>query len=296
MRGARSDATLERTIERSGAIRRGERIALACSGGVDSVALAAALRALAGPMDLTLRLLHVNHALRDSAWQDECVVLRVAVALDLECSVVPLTAPPRDEAGLREARYAALIAAATSFGAGCIATAHHAQDQSETVLLALFRGAGPDGLSGMRPRRRLADGLDLARPLLRVAADDLERYVQVRGLPYAVDPSNRDRELRRNAVRQALAALRPLFPGLDEAVARAAELTGDEREGTPRAALRRRVRDRLAAEAGLRDLDFAHVESAVRTLERGGSGSFDMTAAVRLRVERGAIAEVERRG
>jgi tRNA(Ile)-lysidine synthase TilS/MesJ len=157
------------------------------------------------------------------------------------------------------------------------------------VLMALFRGAGAEGLAGMRPRRRLADGIDLVRPLLHAGARELRHYVHIHALPYAVDPTNADASLRRNAVREALEALRPIFPGLDAAVARAAELTGSDLEGSDRAALRRQVRQALEEQEGLRDVDFAHVEAAVRALERGSSGRFHMKRGVELTVERGRL-------
>ncbi len=131
---------------------------------------------------------------------------------------------------LREARYAALAQSATRYGCNVVATAHHAEDQSETVLLALLRGAGPDGLRGMRARRPLADGVDLARPLLGLPSETLREYCHAHVLPYAVDPSNAEPAQRRNAVREALDALRPLFPALDAAVARAAQLISEDRE------------------------------------------------------------------
>jgi tRNA(Ile)-lysidine synthase len=289
MRGAKPQASIEQTIERDGVIRRGDRIAVACSGGADSVALVHALVSVRKPMSLELTLAHVNHGTRESAWQDECVALRVAATFGLPVRVVALDGPARDEAGLREARYRALATIARASGANVVATAHHQEDQSETVLLALLRGAGPDGLAGMRARRPLDEDVDLARPLLRVAADDLRRLCHVHALPYAVDPSNADRGLRRNALRVALEALRPLFPGLDAAVARTAELLAQERSGTLRAELRREVRSVLAAQEDLRDVDFAHVEAAVRAIERGGSGRFHMKKGVELHIDRGLM-------
>jgi|SRR5579862_3832793 len=294
MRGARPEAAIEQSIERDGAVRHGERVLVACSGGADSVALVAALHAVAKPMGLHLAIAHVNHGVRASAWQDECVALRIAATFELPIDVIVLENQSRDEQSLREARYAALTASAQRFEASAIATAHHAEDQSETVLLALFRGAGPEGIGGMRARRPLLAGIDLARPLLRVSSDELREYCHVAALPYAVDPTNADLGLRRNAVRDALEALRPLFPGLDEAVARAATLVGDEAQEPERAELRRRVREQLAGEEALRDVDFEHVEAAVRALERGSSGSFHMKAGVRLEIERGSIAGIRK--
>lgn len=289
MRGAKPQASIEQSIERDGVIRRGDRIAIACSGGADSVALVQVLAALRKPMSLELTVAYVNHGTRESAWQDECVVLRVAATFGLPVRVVALDGGSRDEAALRDARYEALARIAQASGADVVATAHHQEDQSETVLLALLRGAGPEGLAGMRARRSLCHGVDLARPLLHAAADDLRRLCHLHALPYAVDPSNADRGLRRNALRTALGALRPLFPGLDAAVARTADLVSQERDGTQRAGLRREVRAVLAAQEDLRDVDFAHVEAAVRAIERGGSGRFHMKTGVELRIDRGMI-------
>ena len=292
VRGAHPELALERSIEEGRAIRRGDRVTIACSGGPDSVALAAALHAIAKPMELTLAIAHVNHGIRASAWQDECVVLRIAATFDMPCDTIGLQMQARDEASLRDARYAALVESAARAGSNVIATAHHAEDQTETVLLALFRGAGSEGIAGMRARRAIAEGIELVRPLLRAPSSELIAYCQTRALPYAIDPTNADAGLRRNAVREALDALRPVFPGLDPAVARAAEITGEEREGSPRAGLRRSVRERLGQEHDLRDVDFAHVEAVVRAIERGASGSFHMKPGVRLEIEAGSIARV----
>jgi tRNA(Ile)-lysidine synthase len=228
MRGAQPQRAIEQHVERDGVVRKGERIVVACSGGPDSIALAAVLHALMNPLDLTLTLAYVNHGTRASAWQDECVVLRLAAMLQLPVKTVSLTGTGNgSEVALRDARYAALALIAYEVGAAAISTAHHAEDQSETVLLALFRGAGLKGLAGIAPRRAL-EGLELVRPLLRIPSEELREYCHIRGLPYAVDPTNADLEIRRNAVRVALAALRPLFPGVDGAIARSAHIAFEE--------------------------------------------------------------------
>jgi tRNA(Ile)-lysidine synthase len=289
MRGAHPERALLDAIERRGVLRAGERVVVACSGGPDSVALAGALAALASALDLHLTLAYVNHGTRASAWQDECVVLRIGATFGVAVRTVSLAGVAADESALREARYDALLAIARAAGATAIATAHHAEDQSETVLLALFRGTGPAGLAGMPGRRPLAEGVDLVRPLLLQPADELRAYCHAEALPYAVDPTNADLELRRNAVRQALDGLRPLFPGLDEAVARAADLSAHEGEGSTKAGLRRQVREAVGADCGLKDVAFAHVEAAVHALERGGSGRFFMKDGVALIIEAGRL-------
>jgi tRNA(Ile)-lysidine synthetase-like protein len=294
MRGAHPEREVEHTIERSRAFRRGERVLIACSGGPDSVALAAALSAVAGRMELAIRAAFVNHGLRASAWQDECLVLQIAAQLEMPLDIVALEPGSRDEQRLRDARYNALIDLANRHGCTAVATAHHAEDQSETVLLALLRGSGPAGLRGIRGRRRLAAALDVVRPFLQIPAETLRAYCHARALPYAVDPSNSQTDLRRNAVREALAALRPLFPALDAAVARAAEVVEEERAGSLKAELRRCVRAELEREDDLREIDFLHVEAAVRAMEGGRTGTFHMKPGLALRIERGVVAGIRK--
>jgi len=294
VRGAHPERDVERAVEERGVVRRGERILVACSGGPDSVALAAVLSAVAQRLELSLHVAFVNHGVRASAWQDECVALQIAAQFGMPLEVIALAVQARGEQRLRTARYAALVDAAKRWECSVVATAHHAEDQTETVLLALLRGTGPAGLRGMRARRRLAPGLDLTRPFLGIPSETLRAYCHTRALPYAVDPSNSDTGLRRNAVREALSALRPLFPALDAAVARAAAVVADERVVTPRAALRRSVREQLCVDAELRDIDFLHVEEVVRALERGGTGTFHMKPGLALRIERGSVTGISR--
>ena len=289
MRGTRPERALEQAVEQGGIIRKGDSVVVACSGGSDSVGVAAILSALAKPLQLELRLAHVNHGVRASAWQDEAVVLRVSAALGIPLKTIALQPSRSDEATLRDARYEALAQTARACGANVIATGHNAEDQTETVLLALFRGTGPVGLAGMPGRRELIEGVDLVRPVMRFPRDEIREYVQTCGLPFSIDPTNANLTFRRNAVREALAALRPLFPGLDAAVARAAQVVGDELAGTMQAGLRRQVRERLQEHQALRGVDFDHVEAAVRTLERGGSGRFAMGSGVEVTIENGEL-------
>lgn len=294
MRASHPEHALVQLIERGDVVKRGERIVVALSGGSDSVALAALLAAVAKPMELQLTFAHVNHGVRASAWQDECIALRLAATFEVPIKLVTLSGEHTDESRMRDARYAALAEIAAACGAGAVATAHHAQDQAETVLLALLRGAGPEGLAGIAARRPLAQDVEVIRPLLRVMPADLRYYCHVHALPYAVDPTNADAGRRRNAVRETLEALRPHFPALDAAVARTAELVASELAGDPRAGLRREVRDVLREHDNLKDVDFLHIESVVRALESGASGRFHMKAGLALTVERGRIATIER--
>lgn len=289
MRGSKPHRSLEERLTRDSAIHRAEHVLVACSGGSDSVALAHLLQAVAKPLHLTLTLAHINHGIRASAAQDEAVVMAVSATLNLPLRVVAPQIRRRDEATLRDARYAALAEIAREISATVVATGHTANDQTETILLALFRGTGPDGLGGMPVRRALADGVDLVRPLLRMERQELRAYVAAAGLPFAVDPTNADRALRRNAVRAALEGLRPLFPGLDSAVSRAAEVVAAELGATESAVARRQVRAALREHRVLAGVDFKHVEAAVRALQRGSSGRFFIVKGVEIEVENGAF-------
>ncbi len=292
MRGARPEQALVDAIVRDGVLRPNERLIVACSGGPDSIALAWTLAA-ARTLELDLRLVYVDHARRRSSLQDECVVANASAVLGIPFEAVSLDGAATGEAQLRDARYEALLNVARRTGANAVATAHHAEDQSETVLLALFRGSGAAGLAGMPARRVLAGGIDLVRPLLGYGADELRQFCHDAGAPYAVDPTNSDGSIARNGVREALTALRPLFPQLDRAVSRAAAIAADEASGSERAAMRRRVRARIEAECGLDDVDFEHVEAAVRAIERGASGRFLLKAGVELEVRDGEIGAVK---
>jgi tRNA(Ile)-lysidine synthase len=262
MRGARPGAFLEGRVRRALRIQAGSTIVVATSGGPDSVVLAAVLDRIGRADDFAVVLGHVNHALRESAWQDECVALSLGARLDRPVRIAAVTAGP-DEGSLRAARYAALEQIARACGANAIATAHCAEDQTETVLLALFRGSGLDGLAGMAPRRTLAEGIDLVRPFLRVTHAELHAELRRIGLPYAVDPTNAQTRYKRNALRSRLDDLRADFPQLDASVARCAEIVRAERSGDERARARKDLRERLRERDLLRDIPFERIEAAL---------------------------------
>ena len=262
MRGARPGAALDVEVARVLDLPRGSGVVVACSGGSDSIALAALLARWAPAREIAITLAHVNHGLRESAWQDECVVLSVGARLGCPVRVASLAGTADDEASLRDGRYAALGAIARAVGAIAVATAHTAEDQTETVLLALFRGTGLDGLAGIPVQRPLEPGVTLVRPLLRIPRAELIAEVRRSALPLARDPSNADQRYRRNAVRTALVDLRGSFPGLDRAVARCAEIVRDDLEDAPIARRRRALRSVLAEHR--QDIPFERIEALLR--------------------------------
>src|SRR5690606_5548724 len=127
--------------------------------------------------------------------------------LGVDCRVVRLEGAPQRgesvESWAREARYAAFAGIAEEVGAAALLTAHHADDQIETFLLRLVRGAGLDGLVSIEPDT-MRGGLRVLRPFLGLPRSALERWARSRGLAWIEDPSNRDERLLRNAVRRQL--------------------------------------------------------------------------------------------
>jgi tRNA(Ile)-lysidine synthase len=198
-------------------------LCVAFSGGVDSTALLAALAKKRSP-SLQLRAVHVDHGLRAASkqWAAHCR----ALARDLQVPLKVLTtkvARPRGtslEAAAREARYRLL--ATQLRPREILLTAHHSDDQLETVLLQLLRGSGLPGISAMPALAPFADGL-LARPLLSRSRAELERWVRQQGLTWIEDDTNVDESLDRNYLRlRVLPLIRDRWPGSATAVARSA--------------------------------------------------------------------------
>lgn len=195
-----------------------------CSGGLDSSVLLHALARMPEARARGLAALHVDHGLHaDSGdWAGQCRAF--SASLGIECEVV-IAAVERDagfgpEAAARAARYAAF---ADRLPAGAIlALAHHRDDQSETVLLKLLRGAGPEGIGGMRAIRPLAAGL-LWRPLLALPRAALRAYALAYALAWVDDPGNVQPRFARNFLRHdVLPMLRTRWPDLDDALGHAA--------------------------------------------------------------------------
>ncbi len=221
---------------------RDNRVAIAVSGGADSVALTWILHALAPGTGLTIAgLIHLNHQLRGSASDaDEAFCRALAVRLDLPVAVttVDVAALARErrvslEVAARDARYAFFETAATGLGASVVATGHTMDDQAETVLLRLLRGAGTRGLSGIRVRRDR-----YVRPLIHARRADLVAYLQTRGEGWREDASNADRAILRNRVRHELLPLvEAMAPGGVVALARLAALANDDETFLTQAAI-----------------------------------------------------------
>ena len=198
-------------------------LCVALSGGVDSTALLAALAHNRSPA-LELRALHVDHGLRPSSkqWAEHCRALarRLRVPLQVLTTKVERSRGESLEAAAREARYRSLAGALQP--GEILLTAHHGDDQLETVLLQLFRGSGLRGIAAMPALAPFAKGW-LARPLLSRSRAELEAWVRARGLTWVEDDTNVDERLDRNYLRRrVLPLIRERWPGSPAAVARSA--------------------------------------------------------------------------
>ncbi|HVJ83245.1 MAG TPA: tRNA lysidine(34) synthetase TilS, partial [Planctomycetia bacterium] len=182
------------------------------------------------PMDASRRLsvAHFDHQLRPDSQVAAERVRRLAEELGLPFTAGKPDAPiagPSLEAQARKARYRFLRATAAAAGVRFVATAHTRDDQVETSLLALFRGAGLRGLAGIPESRPLGGGVAVIRPLLSVTRQELRDYLAQVGQDWSEDSTNDDSRFRRNRLRnEILPRLREAFnPRLDEAILRAAE-------------------------------------------------------------------------
>jgi tRNA(Ile)-lysidine synthase len=183
-------------------------VLLAVSGGPDSMALLLLAARHAGAA-VKLSVATVDHGLRAEAVLEADAVARLSRSLGLDHRVLRWDGPKptaRIQEKAREARYALLAAHAAAIGATAVATAHHADDQAETVLLRMVRGSGPAGLAAMRPDAPLA-AVRLLRPLLDVGKVRLVATIRAAGLPFADDPSNADPRFARARLRALEAAL-----------------------------------------------------------------------------------------
>ena len=203
------------------------------SGGVDSVALLHALVQVAPPLDVTPSALHVHHGLSTHAdeWARSCAELCRALGVTLTQVRVRVDRDSKlgVEGAAREARYAVF----EQQQADAIVLAHHADDQAETLLLQLLRGAGVRGLSAMPTARVLdsATGLRLVRPWLRLTRAQIRAYALQAGLSWIEDESNRDPAFDRSFLRvHILPQLVARYPGLRETVGRAARNFADAAE------------------------------------------------------------------
>lgn len=218
----------------------GARVAVAASGGADSTALLLLLEELAPVWGLQLSVVHVQHGLRPEAAAEAEFASQLAARRHLpfrRFDLQPPSAGVNLEQWARRRRYACFRRLLRAGAADLVATGHHLDDQAETVLLRLLRGAGPRGLVGIWPVLHLDSPGSLRagaaparpgciRPLLQLSRRQLQAYLRQRGQPWREDASNRSPRFLRNRIRLELLPLlaRAYHPALPASLARLAEL------------------------------------------------------------------------
>ena len=185
----------------------GSLVLVGVSGGADSVCLLSVLALLRESLEIRLRAVHVHHGIRgDEADQDAAYVERLCKELQVPCEVCRANVPELAvrwhmslEEAARKVRYETFRKIGAETGAGCIAVAHHREDQEETILMHLFRGSGLRGAAGMEP----VSG-EIIRPLLECSREHIEVFLKERGVVWQTDSTNLSEEYTRNYVRQSL--------------------------------------------------------------------------------------------
>jgi tRNA(Ile)-lysidine synthase len=226
--------------------KQGKRIAVALSGGLDSVVLLDTVCKSLQTRKTNLKespaevwAFHIHHGLQKSAddWLLFCEGLAKKYKIHFDFRLLHLTAAKAQgniEARARAGRYEALVDLCLEHGITDLLLAHHQNDQAETVLLQLLRGAGVAGLSGMGAHKELEASVDmiskvhLERPLLNKGREELEAYAKKHKLQWVDDPSNQDIRYRRNALRKhIMPRLEKIQPDAIANLARSAELMAD---------------------------------------------------------------------
>lgn len=197
---------------------------VAFSGGLDSAALLHVLAHSPACRERGLRAVHVDHGLHENSpdWAQHCRAFADALEVELIVRIIDVVREPGLglEASARRARYAEIESLLRD--GEIVALAHHRDDQAETVLLKLLRGAGPEGIGAMRPLRRIGRGFAW-RPLLGVPRAALREYALHHGLDWIVDPSNADQTIDRNYVRmQVMPRLAQRWPEAESSIAQSA--------------------------------------------------------------------------
>lgn len=294
--------SIRETIKSQHLIPTGTRVVVGVSGGADSVALVRGLHELNIPIELA----HLNHQLRGEASDaDEAFVRALAEELNLPCKVYTEKVQTRAEQNgisiemaARQARHDFF----STFENAVIALAHHADDQVETFILKLARGAGTDGLSGMSFTQQIGS-LRIIRPLLSCSRAEIHDWLRTHGFTWREDASNTDENFLRNRVRHSILPLleRELNPNIRPSILRTMDILREESEwidssiadcrlpiaDLPLATQRRSLRKWLFENA-VEEVSFEAVEGILDLMKKGkGSTVYELNVTQRVIVEYG---------
>ncbi len=254
------DRIAMKTVRKYSMIDHGDGVVVGVSGGPDSVALLHFLNSIASRYSLQLHIAHINHMIRGAgADEDERFVEELARSLSIPITVARVDVPRLarqlgvtvEDAG-RDARYGLYRKICVERGFSRAAVAHHADDQAETVLMRILRGAGLRGLAGIPPIRELGEKVTVIRPFIEVSRAQIEKYCAQRGLATRTDPTNVDTQYFRNKVRCELLPLleREYNSNIRAGLARLARLASDDEQYLEEQAIRLLDAARAAGSAG----------------------------------------------
>lgn len=202
----------ERTLREKCKVPPGSRVLLAVSGGGDSMAMLHVMASLSNRLGLELHAHGVDHGLRSEAQAELEGARRLAQSLGVPFSSSRIAVLPGGnlQARARNQRFVALRQVAQTLSMSFVATAHHADDRAETVLIRLMRGSGPVGLAVLPPQAQ-----DLLRPLICARRDDIRLHLERHRIQFAEDPSNKDPRYLRSRIRHhILPAISRESPGI----------------------------------------------------------------------------------
>jgi tRNA(Ile)-lysidine synthase len=222
-------------VNRFGLLNKGDRVLVALSGGPDSMALLYGLLAIRGEYDLKLFVAHLNHKLRGrESDQDERFAKNIASELKLKffSKKIDIKREAQKlkmsiEEAAREIRYQYLESLAEKIKADKIALGHQADDQAETFLMRLLRGAGAAGLSGIPPKRG-----KIIRPLIQIKREEIENFLKMNKIPSRLDSSNLQTDYFRNKIRLSLLPRikKEFNPRIVESLNRTADIISAQQE------------------------------------------------------------------
>jgi tRNA(Ile)-lysidine synthase len=225
-----SSKTAAKTSKPTGTKTPPAQLAVAFSGGLDSTVLLHATIKAHGKKNV--HAFHVHHGIQKEAdqWQAHCTAVAKKLGCHFDTRNVKLNKPSNIESQARNLRYEALTEMCQAHKIQDLLLAHHLDDQAETVLIQLMRGAGLPGLSAM-PQVKSKELIHLWRPFLNMRRKDLEIYAKEHQLTWIEDPSNQDESYRRNAIRKSiLPTLEKFQEGAIENLSRSAKHLGEAQE------------------------------------------------------------------
>ena len=222
-----------KTIKKYSMISRGERILIALSGGADSVALLYSLVFIRDKYSLDLYSIHINHGIRgEEADRDEKFSLLLSKRFDIPCKVVKIDVPAKarelkisEELAGRQVRYEEFRKYASEINASKVATAHHADDKTETIFMRIIRGTGSDGFSGILPVRENF----YIRPLLDISKSEIFNLLSAENLSFCEDKTNNSSDYFRNKIRnEVIPIIKECNPNINKNISDMASILVEE--------------------------------------------------------------------